>query len=435
MSDYGHLQEIASTPRTTSLTTAAAVSDTELEVDSAGDFDEDGGTLQLNGAQLDYTAITWGATEEDPDIVTLAAPLVTAADVDDLISPVLGGVPAEDWYGIVDMGAGDPVPVPLTFAQRVQWPEGLYDPPARVQVSDDLQHLEDAPGRPAAVGGRIAAWNEDEWDAAGDDTDSPGILTYLPIPHSLMVFQRGTRLRNNEFTLVDRVVTPLAAEIPIMGTDWFSAYYDRDPAAEVVGQGVGTFDPEILLVGTNTTVGVQTSIALPAGTEEGDLIVLATVSFGANGSSDARLPNNSINGAGVLVAWGHEDGTGAAIPLSQSSAFGYVCSAVAVYRGVTVSDFDITQVAATPMVLPTFPDAFAAIGIVTMASGIVAGFLTADSTLAWNLDVDETATKAHVSINSWDNDPAVTSPAGSFAASGNISGGTQTTLLLEAYTP
>lgn len=437
MSDYGNLVEVIAEPRMAALTVDAAVSDTELLVDDAGDFnasseenpDGGGGTLQLNGVQLAYTDVTWGETEDDNDVILLAAPLAVAADEGDAVTVVAGGLPAEDWYAVVDMGEGDNVAVPLTFAQRAQWPLGMYEP-TPVQVSDDHEQIEDAPGRPGSVAGRVAAWNRDQWTAAGDDVDSPFRLTYLPIPDSLMVYQNGVRLENDQFTLVGLVVTPLAAAVKIKSTDDFTAYYDRDPAAEVVGTGVDQDVPTITLVGTNTVVGTTTSLALPSGTQAGDLIVVASIGFDSNGTTDARLAFNSIDGAGVLVAWGPEDGSADALAIHPVSAFGYAASIVAVYRGVQVVDWASTQIASSPMVLPTFAAAFAAIGVVTGANGSTAGLLGHDTTASWTNNVEADGTKAHVSINSWESVAAATSPAGNFNLSGDVSGAVQTTLLL-----
>lgn len=239
MAEYGKLVEVAIVPRTTALAADAAVSDTELEVLNAGDYDSTGGTLELNGDQLEYTGIVWGATEDDTDFLELTEPLATGASAGDLVAPVTsGGLAAEDWYAVVDMGGGgDGVPIPIQFDQRQSWPEGLYDPPVDVEVAEDLSRIQDAPGRPGTAGSRTEAWNEDEWTAPADNADAPGTLTYLPKPHSLTVEQNGLRIRNTEFTLAGQVVKPLAAQTPIRAGDRFAAYYLRDPAAEVVGQG------------------------------------------------------------------------------------------------------------------------------------------------------------------------------------------------------
>lgn len=295
MSEYGLLQEVVTQPRATALTTAAIVTDTELVVDSAGDFDdENGGTLQLNGAQLDYTAIEWGVTEDDSDTIVLTDPLEVAADVDDSVAPVIGGLPAEDWYAVVDMGLGDPVMVPLDFAQRVQWPQGLYDPPVPVMVSEDLQRLEDAPGRPASASARVDAWNADEWAAAGDDTDSPGTLTFTPRPTSLMVFQNGLRLAAGDFTLDGRVATALAAETPILSSDGFSAYYLYDPAAEVL-----TLPPIETLIAFSVSGWRYLQVALADTTD------YSSSSFDDSGwSTGATMFGNGVGaGAGAATNW------------------------------------------------------------------------------------------------------------------------------------
>lgn len=231
MSDYGLLQEVIVTPRGTSLAADAAVSDTDLVVDSAGDFAEDGGTLELNGIQLEYTGITWGVTEDDEDTITLAEPLAVGADEDDAVAPVLGGLAAEDAYAVVDMGPGDAVHIPLSYSQRVLWPEGTYaDVP--VIVSDDLQHIEDAPGRPSTAGPRIA-FKVDTFTILepGDQTLQ---LTYTPLPDSLHVKWIPLDVPADQVSLVDNILTVADASSILKGGGSIQCWYAYDPAGEAV---------------------------------------------------------------------------------------------------------------------------------------------------------------------------------------------------------
>lgn len=259
MADYGLLTEVRIEERTTSLTAAASVSDTELFVDSAGDLDEDGGTLELNGVQLEYSSTVMGDTEDDPDTVVLVDPLAVAADEDDEVTPVVGGLPAEDWYGIVDMGSGDAVPVPLSFSQRTMWAPGVYDPPVPVMVSEDLHRLEDAPGRPPSATG-VEAWNLDEWTATADDANSVGLLTYLPRPNSLIVWKNGVQLDPSEWSLVGRIVTVApSSEVIIRTGHKFTSYYLRNVAADTIDTlpdnpvEWGSSGPTLIVADGNTT--------------------------------------------------------------------------------------------------------------------------------------------------------------------------------------
>lgn len=271
--------------------------------------------------------------------------------------------------------------------------------------------------------------DQDTVTAVADDTAVTLTLSHTPIYKSVNIYKDGVRLHPWEFTRDGMVVTiPPSADVIIRAGNVFDAWYVWDTtyvAPPVPPPPI----PEITLVGTNSQVS-SGSIALPAGTQAGDLIVVASVGFSGNSYSDSRLVANSINGAGVVVAWGYEDGSGNPVGVNPSGF--YISTSVAVYRGVVVSDFDITQVAATPMVLPTEVDAYAAIGVITGANGIIAGLLAGDSTLAWQHNVAQDGTKAHTAIHSWDSATPVATPAGSFNFTGDITGATQTTLLLEA---
>lgn len=238
MAEYGLLEEVRTVPRATSLTSAANVSDTELVVDDAGDFTatdlaanlDGGGTLELNGLQLEYLDVVWGSTEEDSDTIVLAEPLAAGADIGDAVAPVLGGLAAEDWYAVVDMGSGDAVLVPLTYAQRAQWAPGLYAPAVPVQVSEDLAHIEDAPGRPGSVAQRVGFLNTD-----GTSAEGPGsltvALTYLPIAGSEHVYWNGLLQPPSEWTRDGLTITFPDTEGLVRAGDLISVAYAYDPAA------------------------------------------------------------------------------------------------------------------------------------------------------------------------------------------------------------
>lgn len=148
MSDYGKVTAVIVATKGSTLTTAAGFSDVALLVDSAQDFDSDGGTLDLNGTRMQYTSVVEGTNVSDPDTINLAEPLAEGADEDSNVAPIVGGAIPEDWYAVITMGEeGDSVHVPLELDQRDKWPVGEYTDPVPVIVSDDLQRLLDAPGR------------------------------------------------------------------------------------------------------------------------------------------------------------------------------------------------------------------------------------------------------------------------------------------------
>lgn len=240
MSDYGLLQEVRIVQRGSVLTDAAAVDDTQLVVEYAGDFnydpddpDDSGGTLDLNGVRLGYSSIIFGELPDDPDTIVLTDPVTVAADPDDFVGAVGGGQILEDWEAFVTMGAGDQVVARLTIDQRSQWPVGVYDDPVPVVLSDDLRHIEDAPGRTVTL--RATIWAEDHTTAPTDDADAPLTLSHTPVPNTLAVFKNGLRLRSSEFTFDGLLVTVLhGAEVVIRADDEVSAYYEYDDAAEAI---------------------------------------------------------------------------------------------------------------------------------------------------------------------------------------------------------
>lgn len=217
MSDYGLLQEVRIVQRGSTLTTAASIGDTELVVDYAGDFnydpddpDNSGGTLDLNGTRAEYTSIVFGELPDDPDTIVLAAPLTVAGDADDFVGAVSGGQVGEDWEAHVTMGEGDQVVALLTVDQRAQWPVGVYDDPVPVVISDDLRHIEDAPGRTAPAA--VEFLNTDTATITDPVGDQPIVLTYEPRPGSEHIHWHpkgfgGIHLPASAWTRVGRLVT------------------------------------------------------------------------------------------------------------------------------------------------------------------------------------------------------------------------------------
>lgn len=190
MSDYALVQSVFVEPKGSTLAAAASVSDTVLYVDDAQDFDDEGGTLNLNGATLQYTSLVEGENPDDPDEINLADPLAAAADEDDIVSPLSGGLVPEDWYAIVTMGDdGDVAHIPIDVDQRNQWPVGEYPDPVPVVVSDDLQHILDAPGR--TVASRNSFCNTDTYVYDGIAADIRLPLTKIPISGSEQPFWKA----------------------------------------------------------------------------------------------------------------------------------------------------------------------------------------------------------------------------------------------------
>lgn len=134
-------------PRGSEMVASAPIGTTVLQLDSAEDFDNAGGDLDVNGARYSYLT-----ADLDADTVTLASPgLTTAASVGDGVYVVQGGQIALDWIAFVSTGEGDEAEVVVPYADRQLWPEGDYNPPIPVILSADLESIAAVPGRTPVI--------------------------------------------------------------------------------------------------------------------------------------------------------------------------------------------------------------------------------------------------------------------------------------------
>lgn len=265
MAEYGLLGEVTAEPRGSELTASAAISDTELVIDYSGDFDTDGGTLDLNGARLAYVAIIEGDLPEDPDTLVLAEPLLVAGDEGDSVLAVVGAQIATDYYAQVTMsGDGDTVKARIPYNQIGLWPVGQYDPPVPVTLSDDLLWLVDAPGQTPSD--RASGWNTDEAIAAADDTDVTIPLSFVPNFGTLHVRQNGNDLAPDEWVLGGQLITVApGAELVIRAGDRFTTAYFYDGAAA----GTSQPPPAPDVVYSDDSYNLD-SWTMPAGAADGD---------------------------------------------------------------------------------------------------------------------------------------------------------------------
>jgi hypothetical protein len=402
MSDYGLLQEVRISYRGSTLTAAAAVSDTELVVEYAGDFnydpddpDNSGGTLDLNGARLAYTAVTYGELPEDPDTIILAEPLTVAADVDDWVFAVAGGQILEDWEAYVTMdGGGDQVVARLSVDQRTQWPLGVYSDPVPVVLSDDLLHIEDAPGRTA--GGRVAFRNIDTGTATGPGEDILIPLTFTPIDGSEQVFYNTTPLKRTDWSRDDFLLT-------IPGETWFRSgkgawvdyAYDGAAAALDAVNAPGQVDAEYVSV--SSVQSDHTSIPSPDDPAEGDVLVLVLSATNEVGCTDPRF---EVKNVGTRPTWtgplmgvwvGIDDGSGDPISVLMDSVAGSggadSCGAVMRLRGnplLPATDEAAPATASGASFSPTMPS-LGSFGVAAIASevGLVTSAITDDTLSNW----------------------------------------------------
>lgn len=144
MSVRGWVQGCEWQRRGSELTADVAEDGILLTVEDLTDFDDAGGVLSINDQTIGYDA---DAIDEDAGTILIDTGLAGAATIGDPVFTVAGGQVLQDVVLYVDCGDGDLVEVRVPFAQRDYWPEGDYEEPVLVELSDDLEKVLDAPGR------------------------------------------------------------------------------------------------------------------------------------------------------------------------------------------------------------------------------------------------------------------------------------------------
>src|SRR5262245_18824201 len=92
--------------------------------------------------------------DEVADTITITPALSAAMETATEVAPDVGGQPAQVWVAEVDLpDALEPIEVPLTVHDLAVMPEGEYDPPVAIIISDDLQSVIDLPGNLPVVSG------------------------------------------------------------------------------------------------------------------------------------------------------------------------------------------------------------------------------------------------------------------------------------------
>lgn len=149
------------TQETTGLGVIIDILGERYTVDTVTPGADDDDVAEGAGGDFDDTA------ELTPGTLTLTEPLRVQVDEDDPVWLVVGTKVATDAYALVTFpqtaevlgdgtDSGDVAQVPIPYGMRAQFPEGLYDPPVPVVVSDDLTTVLDAPGvRPTIDGSSI----------------------------------------------------------------------------------------------------------------------------------------------------------------------------------------------------------------------------------------------------------------------------------------
>lgn len=117
---------------------------------------------------LDPTAITGGEfiwvadsgpyeivnADEEGSTLTVTPALEIAADNGTAVANDVGGQPGRVWVGEVILDdAHGPIEVPLTIHDLGVMPEGTYDPPVTIILSNDLERVENLPGSMPVIDG------------------------------------------------------------------------------------------------------------------------------------------------------------------------------------------------------------------------------------------------------------------------------------------
>lgn len=207
--------------------------------------------------------------------------------------------------------------------------------------------------------------------------------------------------------------------------DAFSTQYRYiyDDAGQVV--------PE--LIGVTSVIHTTTGVAIPPGTQSGDLMVLTAAAWSSASTSDPRIVGQRQGRPFQLVAWGYADGSSTPLAVNIDGAgFNRAATTLTVYRGVSVSSSAYTLVGANPIVAPTFPNAQATIVALCCFNSGVAGTVPNDATGKYSTDAIADDPLDSVWTGHWSDPTAQTSPAGSFILGGTFGSVDAVTLLLTA---
>lgn len=212
----GLVSSVQRVPRGSEIVTAASLAATLIYVDSAEDFDDAGGDLEINGVRYEYLS-----SDIDLDTITLSTGLTAAAAIGDAVYPVMGGQVATDHIAFVSMGEGDEAEVLIPYGERPLWPEGVYEDPVPVVLSPDLTRIVTVPGRVPVIedttfqtgstGVRVVVRTIPEDRAgivefySGVDGETPGYLA------------AGLTVNGRSFLDVTPPAAPTAARQPFIG--------------------------------------------------------------------------------------------------------------------------------------------------------------------------------------------------------------------------
>lgn len=365
---YGHVLSVQSRILGSALDGDQVAGTVVLVIQDCSDFDDEfGGTCTLNG-----TTYTFSAVDDDASTITLSPPLAAdASDGDEvqILDPVLGSPEYEALAAVTEDGEdpGEPIEATIDSGVLEQLPEGIrglagepvrlrWDEFGQVSVASLVSVRDDMPG--------VVQFMQDYATATGN-TAVTIHLTYQPVPDSsVKVSWGGVGLDRSEWDFVD----PWTITVPAQGFhagDVFEAHYAwTDPTPRPVTPATLLF-----VAATTPALNTQTSLALPTGTEPGDLLVLAmeTGGFGNNPTcSDSRISVQYADNH-VFVGYGFADSSTSDITVDCSDGENNGGIVLSAYR-VTGTITAVHSSGTTPMA-PTMPAGTPEVGIMALAYG------------------------------------------------------------------
>lgn len=230
---------------------------------------------------------------------------------------------------------------------------------------------------------QIQFLNSDHATCSADGATIRILLSHIPEPGSEQVYYNGTPLKWSDWSRTDTVLT-------IPGESWFRAgkvawvdyaYYDveRDTIAPAY-------------VGVTLVTGTHTSIAVPAGTSAGDLLVLTISARNYASCSDRRFsPGVSTatptpGGVWIGIADGSMDPVAINLDSTPSDAADGAAGLMTItgYPLTIVGDQWTPSSGSNPLI-PVMPTASSSFGIAALfgGSGLVSGSIQDDATLHW----------------------------------------------------
>lgn len=281
----GTLQLVTIEPLGSTLIAAASVGALTLSVDWAVDFAEDGGQCRVNGgASLEFTS-----ADQDADTVTLAKPLTAGAEIGDPVDVLnVRDQPAQKWVAVVELADDqEPVDAIIPIGLIPHFREGDEQAGQQVSLRRDEHGDYVVTGRPDDIPEREVAAAQ-----AGTVVSGPGqakiTLPWEPIENSEHVYWNGIYQPSTEWSRLERVITIPDPDALLRAGDELDVeylYYTGQIASEA--GGVEILDVAGATTGTHEQTATTSSkehVPLPAGTTEGDLLVLVARGWvGASG--------------------------------------------------------------------------------------------------------------------------------------------------------